>query len=513
METQVLIIGGGATGTGIARDLALRGIDCILVEQNDINAGASGGNHGLLHSGARYVAKDGEAARECHEENALLRALAPQCVETTGGLFVAVKGDDEAYIADFPGMCEKWGIPCRPLEIAEAREMEPTLGDNLVAAYEVQDAAVDPFMLSLDNIAQAETFGSRLLRHAKVVGFDRPNGHIKAARLMDTRTGEPITIGADQIINATGAWADSVAAMAGAQIPITYSKGTLLVTRNRMNHRVINRLRQAADADILVPGGTVSIIGTTSITTDTLDDIRPTPDEVDYIIQEGAAMVPELADTRYIRAYAGVRPLVGSKGGDGRNISRNFSLINHAEDGVENFITITGGKLTTYRLMAEKTADLVAERLKVDTPCQTRTTPLPSSRKGKWTEPGKAPKTWFTAGNPKDLLLCECEMVSKSVVDAIVEGIRAEGAKPSLTEVGLRSRIGKGPCQGCFCSLRIGSHLYDTGEIKGTEGICQVRDFVNERWKGLRPLIRSKELIQSDLQEAFMCGLFGLEQA
>ena len=103
MKTQVLVIGGGATGTGLVRDLAMRGVSCILVEKRDINAGASGGNHGLLHSGCRYVASDQSAAIECREERELIKRLAPQCIEDTGGLFVAVQGDDEKYIADFPG--------------------------------------------------------------------------------------------------------------------------------------------------------------------------------------------------------------------------------------------------------------------------------------------------------------------------------------------------------------------------------------------------------------------------
>ena len=95
LKTQVLTIGGGATGTGLARELALRGIDSILAEKGDFCAGASGANHGLLHSGARYVGSSPEAARECRRESRLLKQLAPHCVENTGGLFVAVEGDDE----------------------------------------------------------------------------------------------------------------------------------------------------------------------------------------------------------------------------------------------------------------------------------------------------------------------------------------------------------------------------------------------------------------------------------
>lgn len=153
MQTQVLIIGGGATGTGLARDLALRGVPCVVVEKKDINAGASGGNHGLLHSGARYIASDPASACECKIEGQLLKKLAPHCIEKTGGLFVAVAGDDERYVADFPDMCARAGIDTHILDLKEARELEPALSERLIAAYTVDDATIDPFKLSLDTIA------------------------------------------------------------------------------------------------------------------------------------------------------------------------------------------------------------------------------------------------------------------------------------------------------------------------------------------------------------------------
>ena len=511
METEVLIIGGGSTGTGIARDLALRGIDCILIDQKDINSGASGANHGLLHSGARYVFKDGLAASECHVENQLLKKLAPHCIEDTGGLFVAVEGDDDEYIAKFPELCREFGIPVREISVEEAREMEPCLAPDLKAAFEVQDAVVDPFMLSLDNAADAQSNGASILRNIRLVGFETDKGVITAARVCHERTGKAFTIEAKQFVNATGAWADIVAGMAGAEISMSYSKGSLLITQERMNQRVINRLRPASDADILVPGGTVSIIGTTSIEIDNLDDIRPTTGEVDAIVREGACMVPCLGDTRYIRAYAGVRPLVRTAGGDGRSISRNYTLRTHEEDGIANLVTMTGGKLTTFRLMAEKASDVVAQRLGNTNPCLTDQRPLPASAKGEWTEPGKSPRVWMKNPERRDTLICECEMVSEYMVDEIVQALKDEGAVPTLEEVGRRSRIGKGPCQGTFCSFRLAAYLYRKGELSDDQGMSQVREFVNERWKGFRPLVRDTELARVELQESFLCGLFGME--
>ncbi len=511
MQTRVLIIGGGATGTGVARDLALRGVECILVDKEDINAGASGANHGLLHSGARYVSRDPEAARECWDENQILKTVAPACIEATGGLFAAVQGDDEGFIADFPGYCEKTGIPCTPVDVQEAREMEPALSERLIAAYAVEDASIDPFKLVLENITEAQSLGCRFLRRMKVVGFEKEKSRIRRVDLENRETGERLAVEVDMVVNASGSWAGQIAALAGASIDLIYSKGTLVITHSRITHRVINRLRRPSDADILVPGGTVSIMGTTSIRMKSLEDIHPTVAEVDRIVEEGAVMIPGLETARYIRAYAGVRPLLGGGGGDDRSASRGFDLVDHAEAGIDNLVTITGGKLTTYRLMAEKTADLVCDRLGISEPCRTRTRPLASHHQTRWTVPGFSPREWFKGHDPEDLLLCECEMVPQSAVDQIIAGFDVFEKKVDLTGIGKRSRIGKGSCQGSFCSVRVAAYLYDRGVASARQGTVDIKTFLNERWKGQRCLLWDSPLIQAELQEAMHCGLFGLE--
>jgi glycerol-3-phosphate dehydrogenase len=300
--------------------------------------------------------------------------------------------------------------------------------------------------------------------------------------------------------------------MAGAEIKVLCSQGSLIITQNRVSHRVINRLRQASDADILVPAGTVSIFGTTSVRIDHPDKSHPSVAEIDAMLPEGIAMIPKLAETRFIRSYAGVRPLVQSTpASDDRAVSRGFALIDHTEEGIDNFVTITGGKLTTFRLMAEKTANRVCQRLGVTAKCQTRTAPLPATTAGKWTEPGLTPKMWFRQKDPSDLLLCECEIVPTSVVNQIADSIKAEGDRPSLREVGQRSRVGKGPCQGSFCSLRLTAHMYDAGLLTADQGLGELRDFLNERWRGVHPLLWGQAVSQAELQEALHCGLYGLE--
>ena len=512
LKTQVLIIGGGATGTGLARDLALRGIQCLLVEKKDINAGASGGNHGLLHSGARYVASDPGAAQECREEGGLLKRLAPQCVEDTGGLFVAVQGDDEKFIAEFPGMCSRSGIPAQIVDLKEARFLEPALSEKIIAVYAVPDGAIDPFRLSIDNVSQAMEKGSRVLRHTRVLAFNIRDSRIQSVLLQNSQTGEEIHIEADIIVNAAGAWAGLVAGLAGIAVPVLYSKGSLVITHDRLAQRVINRLRPASNADILVPGGTVSILGTTSVRIENPDEVYPTVEEIDLMIEDARAMIPALETTRFIRAYSGVRPLIGSqKGGDDRSVSRGFALMDHSEHGVKNFITITGGKLTTYRLMAEKTADLVCHQLGISSPCLTGIEPLPASQPAQWTEPAFAPRLWLKGHEQEDVLLCECEMVSRSAVDSIMDSIHQQGGRADLQGIGLRSRIGKGPCQGAFCGPRLTAYLFEKGELDPGRCLDGLRDFVRSRWKGLYPILWGEQLQQSELLEAMHCGILGLE--
>lgn len=515
METDILVIGGGVTGTGIARDLSLRGLNCILIDKSDLNAGASGGNHGLLHSGARYVCSDPKAAVECKNELEILKKNAGHCIEDTGGLFIAVKGDDEKYIADFPGMCKNSGVYCKKIDPAVAREMEPALSNDMIAAYEVNDASINPFKLSIENMNDAVARGSQFLTFSKIMGFKIVNNAIEYATVINQINGEIFQIKAKTYINASGAWAGMVAAMAGITINMVLSKGTLLVTSKRMTKRVINRLRKATDGDILVPGGVVSILGTTSVRIDSPDNIYPTINEVDHIISEGEKMIPALKTCRYIRAYSGARPLVSQGGsGDDRNVSRGFTLLDHERDRVDNFITITGGKLSTYRLMAERASDLVCWKLSRFSKCLTKEIPLPSTKSGDWSEPGMLVNEPLTSRIFNDPILCECEMVPQSAIDTVINSIKQTKGKPDLISIGLRSRIGKGPCQGAFCSLRILSHMVDNDIIQDHSGdINGLKLFLNERWKGEQALLWDQALVQSSLKEMIHSGLFGLELA
>jgi len=497
-EYDVIIIGGGITGTGTARDCALRGFRTLLVERYDLTTGATGRNHGLLHSGARYAVTDPDSARECIRENMILRRIAANCVEETGGLFISLPEDDQEYRSAFIRACRSCGISAKEISPEEAKNLEPAVNPALTGAVKVPDASVDPFRLTSSNMLDATIHGAEVLTYKEVTGFIYDSRAIAGVNMVDTRTGEKSEARAAVVVNAGGIWGHRIAAMAGVEIGMCPSKGSLLIFGHRLNGKVINRCRRPSDADILVPGGVVSVLGTTSskVSMDQCDNIRVTADEVETLLREGARLVPALEHTRVLRAYAGVRPLVSSDDDPtGRSISRGIVLLDHEiRDGIPGFITITGGKLTCYRLMAEKATDLICRKLDVNKPCRTAELALPGSESsvnepksdslGRKAAVGRhgtrAEKMNFS---DKSQVLCGCEHVTRAEIEYAVKNLDVT----NLIDLRRRTRVGMGTCQGTFCTDKVAEALAEAlGEPEKKEAL--IRQYISERWKGITPV-------------------------
>src|SRR5256885_5760347 len=371
-STGVVVIGGGSTGAGVLRDLALRGIDALLVEKGDLASGTTGRSHGLLHSGGRYCVNDEQAAIECVEEGRILRRIARSTVEDTGGYFVSVTEEDREWEPRFVEGCRRTGITCERISLDEARRREPALSRQVRTVFWVpEDGHLDPFYLVVGNVESARRRGARVLTHTEVTGFLRDGDRVTGVRIKDSKTNEEGSIACPSVINATGAWSALVAGPLGVEVKVVPVKGTMVVLSRRLAHAAINRCHKPGDGDIVVPGLSVSILGTTSAKVPHPETLPIEWDEVRRMIEEGAMMLDGVTTARAMRAYAGVRPLydLGAEA-EGREMSRNFAVIDHEErDGIAGFTSIVGGKVTTYRLMAERGTDLWAHPLDVRPPC------------------------------------------------------------------------------------------------------------------------------------------------
>src|SRR5919202_5497087 len=205
LRTEVLVIGGGATGAGVAWDAALRGYDVVLAERRDLGEGTSGRFHGLLHSGGRYAVKDPDAAVECIEENVIVRRTMADCIEDTGGLFVTTPDDDPAYGDRFLAGCRATGVPAEEIDVAEALRREPRLNPRILRAFTVPDASIDVWQLLWACARSAAEHGATILPRHAVTEMLRTDGAVTGARVHDEVAGEDVTIEAGLTNNAAGA--------------------------------------------------------------------------------------------------------------------------------------------------------------------------------------------------------------------------------------------------------------------------------------------------------------------
>lgn len=528
VSTDVIIIGGGATGAGIARDCALRGLKCVLLERRDIATGATGRNHGLLHSGGRYAVNDRESAEECIKENLILKNIARHCVDDTKGLFITLPEDDLNYQKTFIDACTASGIEAVAIDPALARYMEPSVNPELLGAVVVPDGSVDPFRLTAANMIDATEHGAQIYTYCEVIGLIREGDKVIGVNVYDHKNAVKRQFFAPVVVNAGGIWGQGIAEYADLKIRMFPAKGALLVMGHRINKLVINRCRKPADADILVPGDTICVIGTTSsrIPYDQIDNMEVTPEEVDILFREGEKLAPSLRYTRVLRAYAGVRPLVATDDDpSGRNVSRGIVLLDHAKrDGLEGFITITGGKLMTYRLMAEWATDLVCKKLNVNKKCETADRTLPGSEESRDEINKKIvniPKTISSSAvyrhgtRAKPMLenerldrslVCECEAVTAGEVRYAVDNLNIN----NLVDLRRRTRVGMGTCQAELCACRAAGLMARFDVATPHQSTLQLASFMEERWKGIQPIAWGDAMRESEFTSWIYYSLLGL---
>ncbi len=501
LSTEVLVIGGGATGAGVAWDASLRGLDVILVDRLDLAEGTSGRFHGLLHSGGRYVVKDAPAARECIAENRILRRVAADCIEDTGGMFVTTPWDDPAYADRFAAACEEADVDCEEIPVGQALRAEPRLHPKISRAFRVPDANIDIWKTVWAMAHGAEQRGARILPYHEVTAVRRDGDRVTGAVVRDVRAGVELEIEAGVTVNAAGAWAGQIAALAGIEgVHVFPGRGIMIAMNHRLVNTVINRCQLPTDGDILVPIRTVSVIGTTDQHTEDPDDHSVEQSEVDRMLDDGEKLVPGFRQARALRVWTGVRPLFeDAKAADAntRDVTRAHALLDHRErDGVGGFVTITGGKVTTFRLMAEETVDAVCDILGRSSTCTTAVQPLPGSEGGENYQLGE--RLARKEAHLRDQqTICECELVPREKLEHAL----TQTGSTNLDDIRRRLRLGMGPCQGGFCIYRAAGIMHAAGGLSPMQANASVLDFLQERWKGVWPILYGDQLRQARFDE------------
>ena len=513
---HILVVGGGATGTGVARDLAMRGFEVTLVERGKLTDGATGRMDGLLHSGARYANTDPAAARECLAERRTLEAIAAHCVVDTGGLFVSLEGDDEEYFERTRAGCEDVGMDARVLSGEEVEDLEPSLTPEVDRAFRVPDATVDPFRLTVATARSARNYGATVETHTPVTDLLVENDAVAGVEVAPRDGTGTRELDADYVVNAAGAWAGDLAGMAGLDVPVGLSKAGMVVVSESPTDRVVSRCCSQQGGNTIVPYAGRCILGTTGDDVDDPDVETQAQHDVDRLVDGLAAVAPELGNQRPIRAYCGVQPYHNPQQPDARTetggATGRFSLIDHEErDDTWGLTTVVGGTVTTHRLVAEAVADHVCAKFGIDRACLTATEPLPGSEREADTEDkmeqfglasavveagrdrlGSRASEVLETSEPNPVL-CDCENVTRTEVRDALDDETA--ARTDLDEVRVRTRAGMGTCQGGRCCHALASELYPTEPIEAIDGALD--DLCEARWSGQRHVLWGEQLAQA----------------
>ena len=392
---DVCVIGGGITGAGVALDAASRGLSVALVERNDFASGTSSKSSKMVHGGLRYLAQyEFGLTYEASRERDLLRRLAPHLVRPLRFLFPAYKKGAATRFATIgltmydlvaAGRGFERHHRARPADI---RSLAPMLDPaRVVAAWTYYDASTDDARLVFEVLRTAHTFGAAIVNHASVDGFEHSGGQIAAANVTDANTGERFVVRARSFVNAAGVWANEVGALEAASglPPMRPAKGIHLVLPwdKVPVHAgiVVPSVAKDRRSMFAVPWGPTTVLGTTdseysgSLESPAVDDA-----DVRYMLSAvNWSLGLDVQPADVVSAWAGLRPLLAGAGGPDTPTA-DLSRKHHLWESKTGLVTITGGKLTTYRRMAADTVDLVCSRLTISAKSRTKRLPIGLTR-------------------------------------------------------------------------------------------------------------------------------------
>ena len=525
---DVVVIGGGVTGAGVARDLSLRGVSVLLLEKGDWGAGTTGSSSWMIHGGPRYLEFDWNTTKLSTQDAGYIVTIARNLVYRVVFL-IPVLPHDRNNIERMETAMEvydrfqpmKHAHPHRRLTAAEALQAEPGLTPDLIGAVTMEEWGVDPHRLVYANVQDAVSHGARALNHARVTELMRDGDKIIGVRYR--ADGAATEARARVVVNATGPWSPEVGAMAGVDVQLRPAKGIHLI----YPHRISNFSISAESIDgrdlLMVAHAGFTLLGTTDDDFyGDLDSVDVQEDEVDYLIQGFERVFPSIRKYRPVRTTTGVRPTLFKWRRYEDELSRRYEILDHSTQGADGFISIAGGKLSMYRLMAEETSDAVCLKLGHEARSTTATTPLP----GNESDPVPAAQLAARCGVPalavvklqsrhgsnaeKVLdeggaarILCRCEPVTEA---ELVYAARHEQVR-TLADAFRRVGVAAGPCAGAACIIRSAEVVGRELGWSATQKFDAARDFLRGSWLGRAPVLNHSGWTQEELAQGVMRGL------
>ena len=528
-DFDLIVVGGGVNGTGVARDAALRGLRVALFEKDDFAIGATGNSSGMIHGGSRYLLHDPAVTRQSCLDSGYIQRIAPHLLFRIPFLVPVSRSHPLAkryldlmevfFLAYDRYQPLKRGKPSTRLTGEQVRRVEPGLRDDVVGAICFDEWGIDPWRLVAANAVDAARHGAHMANHSAVEGLLRDaEGRVTGVRVRDARTGLAREVTSRVVLSCTGAWSPWVAALGGAKVRLRPGKGIHIVLDRRITNYAV--VAQAIDGRqvFVFPHENTTWIGTTD--DDYFgdpDDLPVLEDEVEYLLHGIQSVFPEIRRFGRIRTLAGLRPTLFRHGVYEDDLSRGHVIIDHAAEGAPGFLSLVGGKLASYRVMAEEATDAVCRMLGRSDPCRSHKEALPGGegpvdvpalatrydlpemaiqRLG-YRQGALASKILREARRDRELV-CRCEQVTAAEIRHVV---RNEWVA-DLIDLERRTRLGTGPCMGVRCTLRAGQIVAEELGLGPTALRTMLSAYARHRWKVSAPVAAGPTLARLELLRA-----------
>lgn len=390
---DLIVIGGGIIGCGIARDAAMRGINTLLLEKEDFSYGTTSRSSRLIHGGLRYLRQlEFKLVRQDMREREVLLRIAPHLVHPLPFIIPIARHVDRITLPI--GMlsydllsCDK-SLPWhRRLSKRETLELEPGLDiKGLNGSYLYYDCLA-PFTerLCLETALSAAENGARVLNHARVTGILKKGDTVYGVEVQDTLTGEKYRAKGRLVVNAAGPWVDTITQMLnkGFKPMIRRTKGIHLLVPQLSRHAVVCFAHSDGRLFFVIPWQGYSLIGTTDTDySGDCDTVHAEAADVAYLVSETQRTFPSVKKDHIWYTTAGIRALAGDQSKKASDVTRAHKIVDHEQrHGINGFVSVLGGKITGYRAIAEEVVDLLCRKLRVKAISRTAETPLPGAPK------------------------------------------------------------------------------------------------------------------------------------
>lgn len=526
-QFDVIVIGGGCTGAGMARDCAMRGLKTLLIERGDICSETTGTCAGMISGGAKYLLEPKMVAM-CAKESLIIWKIARNIMfripiiwcmtdrkmRKLGPLMAKAYSDYSKY---------REGGKIHVISKEQVLKMEPKISHpKLMGGIFFEELLVDPWRLTLHNVISAHQHGAEIRTYSEVIDLLRKGDTIEGVVIRDRHTKRVEEITSRFVVNGTGPWVPKICRMAGIDYELRLNKGAHIIFDRRVTNMAIVCKAFEGRNCYMFPHENTTLLGVSAIDVfGEVDDIKPEYSDVEYLLHSIESVIPSIRKHRVIRSFVGVRPMLYKFGVEEGAVTRGYKVIDHEKKhNVKGFITIAGGKLVIYRKMAEKATDLICKKLGIEAPCSTHLELLPGAtgevNVDRFAEeykmdyhvvkrlairhgPGVEKIFQIIKGDPSTRSSkCTCESGTEAEVSYCIQSEWA----CHLNDLRRRLRIGSGPCQGTACTARTISTLAKEREMDANEATIELLDFLQERWKGIWPALRGPQLSEMELKNA-----------